>query len=150
MKTKAMKLVKATILVCFILAICGNHTFRQPVEGAEKQPLQPEKGKKMSDKEIAEIVLTRLGEPGGKVLVSRDDVKSVFPDRAKWLEHKQGKDQYVFCVIDLRILGVYKEEVRGWVYREYSKQWSPIFTTRLQDTAGVNVSVDPKTGIFTT
>jgi len=140
---------KAAIFASCILMICSNNTFRPSVRGTEKQPPHPEKGKKMSDKEITEMMLTRMGEPGGKVLVTPEDVKNIFPDKSKWMEHKRGEHKYLFCIINLTIVTAYKEEVRGWAYRESSKQWAPIFTARLQDTAGVDISVDPKTGIFT-
>jgi hypothetical protein len=85
----------------------------------------------------------------GKVLKTREDVRTLFPSADSWLETQHGAADFIFCTNPLPSWGNSEIEIHGWVFRSYSKRWEKILFIRADGAGKVLLSIDPKTGLLT-
>ncbi len=84
---------------------------------------------------------------GGNVYQTRDEVRALCPN-ANWLETEHDEVSFIFCANDLPAYGNSRMEVRGWVFRPRTREWKNVLTVQLNGVVSVELSVDPKTGLF--
>ena len=73
---------------------------------------------------------------------------ALFPKRASWLESEYRGVKCMFCVNPIPAFGNGRDDVHGWVFRKYCQRWEKLLSVRLYCVGNVQLSLDPKTGIF--